>query len=316
VDSQILEEMCEANNRQKSTNVMRQDAEGKCVRVNGKQNLRLKETTKRVVEDQVVDLAGEQGVGGRPRVKEEVKPLPMYETIDLVDPEDPVLFQGDLFKYKAGYNSTFIGRWVQVTEKAIRYYKNRCEAQSMAHKPFFAIPVTAIAKVERVDLDLPCSERDREKFKDLLKNKFEIFLKEDFLDYFLQTDYDKKALGPHHHVEGSPGRSSPSKAGGDAMYSSKMSHSSSSPTKQKSNPKGSFGADMSPDAKKKKFRDGETGQKESMLQSKHMKTVNTQAAWSNREEDIYFNNKRLILAAKNSDVVDQWVEKLNSLVTE
>ena len=52
------------------------------------------------------------GVNGRPRVKEEEKLPPQYESIDLTDPHDEVLFQGELLKYKAGYTPTFINRWV------------------------------------------------------------------------------------------------------------------------------------------------------------------------------------------------------------
>lgn len=87
------------------------------------------------------------GTNGRPRVKEEEKALPMYENINLNDPNDEVLFQGELMKYKAGYNPTFINRWVQVTEKAFKYYKNRCNAITCCHKPLIAIPITAIKKV-------------------------------------------------------------------------------------------------------------------------------------------------------------------------
>jgi hypothetical protein len=54
----------------------------------------------------------------------------------------------------------------------------------------------------------------------------------------------------------------------------------------------------------------------SNLSAKITQTVNTQGAWSNREEEWYFMNKRLLFSTKTPEVADQWVEKLNALVTE
>jgi hypothetical protein len=100
------------------------------------------------------------GNDGRPRWREEVKLPPQYEAIDLMDPNEEVLFQGELLKYKASYNPTCINRWVQVTETAFRYFKGRTNAISGAHKPLSAIPVKAIKKVERVNFDLPMNARE------------------------------------------------------------------------------------------------------------------------------------------------------------
>jgi hypothetical protein len=44
--------------------------------------------------------------------------------------------------------------------------------------------------------------------------------------------------------------------------------------------------------------------------------VNTQGAWSNREEEWYFTNKRLLFTTKSSEITDQWIEKLNAMVTD
>jgi hypothetical protein len=46
-----------------------------------------------------------------------------------------------------------------------------------------------------------------------------------------------------------------------------------------------------------------------------MQTVNTQGSWSNREEEWYFTNKRLLFSTKSAEITNQWVEKLNALVT-
>lgn len=49
-------------------------------------------TTKKVVEDYDLTLDGDLGTNGRPRFREEIKLPPQYDTIDLNDPNDPVLF--------------------------------------------------------------------------------------------------------------------------------------------------------------------------------------------------------------------------------
>jgi hypothetical protein len=67
-------------------------------------------------------------------------------------------------KYKAGYNPTFINRWVQVTEIALKYFKTRCTAITCQAKPLMAIPITAIKSVERVVFELPFKSADKDKY--------------------------------------------------------------------------------------------------------------------------------------------------------
>jgi hypothetical protein len=45
-----------------------------------------------VIEDFDINLDGDVGTGGRPRIKEEEKVPPQYELIYLLDPNDEVLF--------------------------------------------------------------------------------------------------------------------------------------------------------------------------------------------------------------------------------
>ena len=52
------------------------------------------------------------------------------------------------------------------------------------------------------------------------------------------------------------------------------------------------------------------------LDDRLMKNVNTYAAWSNREEEWFFNNKRFLFSTKSEEIRDMWIEKLSSLITE
>lgn len=82
--------MCKFSNMTTSNNVKK--ASGNCVtRVNGP-NLHSLAQTKNVVEDISVELEGDIGTDGRPRVREVVKIPPQYESIDLLDPNEAVLF--------------------------------------------------------------------------------------------------------------------------------------------------------------------------------------------------------------------------------
>lgn len=47
-----------------------------------------------------------------------------------------------------------------------------------------------------------------------------------------------------------------------------------------------------------------------------MKNVNTYGAWSNREEEWFFNNKRFLFSTKTEEIRDMWIDKLNALVTD
>jgi hypothetical protein len=73
-------------------------------------------------------------------------------------------------KYKAGYNPTFINRWIQVTEKGFKYYKGRCNAVTCCNRPLAAIPVAAIKKVERVNFNLHFKKAEQEKNAKMLEN--------------------------------------------------------------------------------------------------------------------------------------------------
>ena len=78
----------------------------------------------------------------------------------MVDPEEPILFQGVLQKYKPGFNANFIDRWVQVTASAFRYYTSKPATLAAAVKPLMAVPLSSIKAIERVDLQLKLKKGD------------------------------------------------------------------------------------------------------------------------------------------------------------
>jgi hypothetical protein len=145
----------------------------------------------KVIEVRSMRIPGEVGTEGRPRVREVIKQVPQYELIDLYDPSEDIQFQGEIAKYKGCIKPSFMSRWLQVTDTALRYYKGRCNAITCCNKPLMALPVAAIEKVELVQHSLPYNKKDATQ-ANYMQHQLEIFLKEDFLDLYIRPDYDQR----------------------------------------------------------------------------------------------------------------------------
>lgn len=81
--------MCKFSNMSTANNQKKEGGNGMIERKN---RGGLQGGLKNVQEDFDIDFEGERGENGRPRYREEEKLPPQYENIDLVDPEDEVLF--------------------------------------------------------------------------------------------------------------------------------------------------------------------------------------------------------------------------------
>ena len=53
-------------------------------------------------------------------------------------------------KFQAGFNFSFVPKWVVVTKSALRYYKNKEMAITNARKPLIVIPKCAIKSVKKI----------------------------------------------------------------------------------------------------------------------------------------------------------------------
>ena len=60
-----------------------------------------------------------------------------------------------------------------------------------------------------------------------------------------------------------------------------------------------------------KFKAVATNEKVDNLAQKSSKNISTQGSWSNREEDWYFVNKRLLFATQSAHAADTWVQNIN-----
>lgn len=66
----------------------------------------------------------------------------VYEIV--IDPEEEVLYEGELSKFKPGIEKNFIARWLQLSTRSFRYYKNHYHSVCYLTRPISAIPLNAI----------------------------------------------------------------------------------------------------------------------------------------------------------------------------
>ena len=105
--------------------------------------------------------------------------------------------EGDLFKFKPGISANFISRYVQVSERAFRYFKNRGAKYG---KPLVVFPKNIIDSVKpyRVNKNSyikPGSAIAKSHKEDkLFDNMFEIVLKADYEDYTDHRDIERQMI--------------------------------------------------------------------------------------------------------------------------
>lgn len=132
--------------------------------------------------------------------------------------------------------------------------------------------------------------------KQLSKNQFELFLKEDFISFFMSPEYEKQF---------SPDKSRTNTAIAQLERSSKRL--SSSPSRSKSKP-----TDM-----KERFIQEENNRLEEPLAMASMQTLNTHhGAWTNREEMWALEDKRLLFSTKTLNETVEWIEVIEQIMNE
>eukprot|EP00347_Sterkiella_histriomuscorum_P022149 403331507 len=104
---------------------------------------------------------------------------------------DPVLSQGEIYRFKPGYESNFIPRWIQISQRAFRYFKNQYATFGGMCKPIVSFPKQAIEDVciTQVNADEFMKRRNvKELEKTLFKYMFEVYLREDYEDICLYRE--------------------------------------------------------------------------------------------------------------------------------
>ena len=110
-------------------------------------------------------------------------------SVDLFkDGKDEIILEGELYKFKPGISQNFIPRYVQISHRAFRYFKNRYEAGS--GKPIVAFRKKIIKAADNITVNKnsylkPGSAIAQKHTEDhLFENMFEVLLHEDYEDNY------------------------------------------------------------------------------------------------------------------------------------
>ena len=111
----------------------------------------------------------------------------IYELV--IDPDEDVLYEGELCKFKPGMEKNFITRWLQLSTRSFRYYKNHYHSVCYLTRPISAIPLNAILKVQKYQITNKNYKRNN-KEKALYSFMFEIILKQDYEDFYFFREFE------------------------------------------------------------------------------------------------------------------------------
>lgn len=108
--------------------------------------------------------------------------------------ENPIVFSGEIYRFKPGIQNNFIPRWFQISTHAFRYFKNYYSSHGTS-KPLVAVPNAAILKI------VPFTSINKEAFfvgkrknaeleRRLMDNMFEVVLHHDYESIYLYREID------------------------------------------------------------------------------------------------------------------------------
>ena len=150
-----------------------------------------------------------------------------------------------------------------------------------------AIPISGISRIEPVEMNVQVKKGDK-KTPALLENTFEIFLKEEFLDLYLRTDYESLFCQDAHRKNALMK---------NIQKSEKIYHS---PSRKNL---------------KEKFLLEEADTPDMPLNHAAMHSLNTHSgAWSNRVGMWPLSDRKLVFTTRKEEVAQQWLYRLQNLL--
>lgn len=105
---------------------------------------------------------------------------------ELFGEDDPVTLEGELYRFKPGIENNFISRWVQVSGRAFRYFRNNYQSLGLS-RPIVAFPKKAIEDICKIDIEKESFFKKthmKDNEKELFSHMFEIYLREDYEDIY------------------------------------------------------------------------------------------------------------------------------------
>jgi hypothetical protein len=120
--------------------------------------------------------------------------------------KDDIIFGADLYKFHPGISSNFVQRYVQISRKAFRYFKNKFH--TAGGKPLVAFRKKIILKAVPYRMEnkssylKPGAKITKTHTEDaLFDNMFEIILNEDYEDHYLFREMEKAEIEAKNRAE-------------------------------------------------------------------------------------------------------------------
>lgn len=94
--------------------------------------------------------------------------------------------QGELHRFKPGIENNFISRWVQISGRAFRYFRNQYQSLGL-NVPIVSFPKRAIEDVCEISINQEAfllRKNPKERERALFNNLFEVHLRADYEDIY------------------------------------------------------------------------------------------------------------------------------------
>ena len=108
---------------------------------------------------------------------------------------DDIVYEGELMKFKPGLSQNFVSRYVQISQRAFRYFRNQYDAVSGRPIVSFRKQIVYTAKPYLINKGSYLKRGTRitqsGKEDDLFDNAFELELIEDYEDNYLFRDIER-----------------------------------------------------------------------------------------------------------------------------
>jgi len=113
------------------------------------------------------------------KLNEEEKGAKGFRLLDVIHKEklmsknpNEIIYEGELLKLSPGVREQYYPKWVQLTKKEFKYFKDRLAATEWLSRPLDVIPLSKIAKVERVSVKISSKGKKQNEL-----HQFEVVLK-------------------------------------------------------------------------------------------------------------------------------------------
>src|SRR3569833_550288 len=96
-----------------------------------------------------------------------------------------------MLKFKPGIEKNFISRWIQLSTRSFRYYKNHYHSICYLTRPISAIPLYAIEHVRPYKIH---NEDYKRRDQNMYSYMFEVVLTQDYEDIFFFREFEINGL--------------------------------------------------------------------------------------------------------------------------